>query len=142
MKTFLFTLVIMSSLSAIAQSNAYSILNETSEAVNSHRSIAYTAKKTFKGCDRPDTMFSYGDVSLLRVQSDSEFGGMIYLAPYDNTYTFYDLDKVYSIDKYNATAKVLDNPELIRQVKKGKKYVQVKEIAPHKTLGSNFMRTS
>lgn len=144
MKPILILIAVFSSLSVLAQRNARVILQETYTAIKSHQSVSYFVEHTFKGCDRPDTMWYYADASLMRVEDDQDFGGMVYVAPHDNTYSFYDLKKVYNVNKYRVSAEALkkteDDGTRIKRVNGKNVVYKVKPVKPHYTwLGSNFV---
>lgn len=144
MKPILFLFAIPFSIAASAQNEAHVILRQTCKAIKSHESISYFVERSFKGCDRPDTMRYYADASLLRVPEDKDFGGMIYVAPLDNTYSFYNLQKVYNVNKYRVSAqaleKTVDDGTRIKRMNGKNVVYKVKPVPPHYTsLGPNFV---
>lgn len=99
MRLNIFVFLFASSL-LFSQTTPKDIIIKCVNAIEKHNSVSYNSSVKFKYFSVDDTSKFSGKCELLRVKSDTIFNGKIRKSVDDtfNTYTFYDLDKIYFVE--------------------------------------------
>jgi hypothetical protein len=91
---------------SFGQKDGAAILRKSYEELKKKNSLTYNIECTYCMAGRYDTLNFYGNAHLLRKAEDTVFGGMVWLALHDNTYSFYDGAKVYVVNKPHLTVHI------------------------------------
>jgi thiol-disulfide isomerase/thioredoxin len=91
-----------------AKENPRQILLRAEKALSSKKSISYSVSFRMKFFNNDDTVSLHAKVYLIRKPEDSVFGGFIWYSTDDTTYKFYDLTKVYYVEKKQRKATTYD----------------------------------